>query len=248
MASQPDAGAVADGQPGDDRLPAPGPSLVCPGCGSPVDLSRGLVCGTCAGTAERADDRPALADADDAIGQVIRLAESWQMVGGQLDASHVTGALLAICAPWTGGLTDGQCDRLAEQLREREGEQPLPVPNDGPSMHDLAADDIRRRHPGGTAPEIGETVADLMARKQLGLERYSSLLQAGNGRDALRDLHEELLDALVYCRQWLEENDGDGRRWPAGEAMRTLYRSLMTHVLTVRVVMDTRAEEGSGRG
>jgi hypothetical protein len=48
------------------------------------------------------DTRSALADADNAIGQVIRLAESWQMAGGQLDAEYVTGALLAICAPWTG--------------------------------------------------------------------------------------------------------------------------------------------------
>jgi hypothetical protein len=114
-------------------------------------------------------------------------------------------------------------------------------------MHDLAADDIRRRHPGGRAPEIGETVRDLMARKQLGLDRYQSLLQAGNGRDALRDLYEELLDGLVYCKQWLEENDGDGLRWPAGEVMRSLYRSLMTHVLTVRSVMDARDADGEAR-
>jgi hypothetical protein len=46
--------------------------------------------------------RSRLADADNAIGQVIRLAESWQMAGGHLDAVHVTRALLAICAPWTG--------------------------------------------------------------------------------------------------------------------------------------------------
>jgi hypothetical protein len=133
----------------------------------------------------------------------------------------------------------------SETFRLREGDQPLPVPNDGPSMHDLAADDIRRRHPGARTPEIGETIRDLMARKQLGLDRYKSLLQAHNNRDALRDLHEELLDALVYCRQWLEENDGDGLRWPAGEVIRSLYRSLMTHVLTVRSVMDARAAAGA---
>ena len=126
---------------------------------------------------------------------------------------------------------------MAEQ--PRPGDQPLPVPTKGPSMHDLAADDIRRRHPGGAAPEIGETVRDLMARKQLGLDRYASLLQAGNGRDALRDLHEELLDSLVYCRQWLEEQDEAGAH---NVVMRRVYRSLMPHVLTVRSVMDARAE------
>lgn len=46
----------------------------------------------------------------------------------------------------------------------------------------------------------------LMARKALGVERYGTPLQAHNGRDALRDAKEELADALVYLRQWLEEN------------------------------------------
>lgn len=120
-------------------------------------------------------------------------------------------------------------------LRQRPGDQRLPVPNDGPSMHDLVADDVRRRHPGGRAPEIADVVRDLAARKQLGLERYGSLLQAGNGRDALRDLHEEQLDSLVYCRQWLEENDEE-HAWTL--VMRRVYRDLLTGALTVRRVMD----------
>jgi hypothetical protein len=120
-------------------------------------------------------------------------------------------------------------------LRQRPGDQRLPVPNGGPSMHDLVAGDVRRRHPGGRAPEIAAVTADLAARKQLGLDRYGSLLQAGNGRDALRDLHEEQLDALVYCRQWLEENDEE-HAWAL--VMRTVYRDLLTGALTVRRVMD----------
>ena len=47
----------------------------------------------------------------------------------------------------------------------------------------------------------------MQARKQLGLERYDSLLQAHNGRDSLLDLYEELLDAAVYARQVQEERD-----------------------------------------
>jgi hypothetical protein len=65
---------------------------------------------------------------------------------------------------------------------------PMPVPTGGPSMHDLV-------------------IEDLAARKQFGLERYGSVLQAHNGRDALQDLYEEMMDALVYLRQLMAERD-----------------------------------------
>jgi hypothetical protein len=72
MNAQPDAGAVAGGQPG-DRLAAP------------------------------ADPETTLSDAEHAIGEVIRYAESLKMrTYRRLDAAEVADALLAICAPWTG--------------------------------------------------------------------------------------------------------------------------------------------------
>lgn len=64
--------------------------------------------------------------------------------------------------------------------------QPKPVQNTGPSMHDLVA-------------------VDLMQRKQYGLQKYESLLQAGNGRDFLQDLYEEMQDGIVYLKGALEE-------------------------------------------
>ncbi len=76
---------------------------------------------------------------------------------------------------------------------DSSSEQPMPLPNDGPSMHDLVCQ-------------------DMMARKALGLSRYGSLLQANNGRDALRDLYEELLDAACYIRQLIEERDATLRQ------------------------------------
>lgn len=80
-----------------------------------------------------------------------------------------------------------------EQLRQSElrvprdeHDQPLPTPNDNPRVHDLVIEDIR-------------------ARKELGIRRYGVALQAHNGRDALLDLYQELLDATTYLRQLLEE-------------------------------------------
>ncbi len=71
---------------------------------------------------------------------------------------------------------------------DSSSEQPMPLPNDGPSMHDLVCQ-------------------DMVARKALGLSRYGSLLQANNGRDALRDAYEEVLDLAVYLRQLMAERD-----------------------------------------
>lgn len=65
-------------------------------------------------------------------------------------------------------------------------EQAMPVPNASPSVQ-------------------GMVRADLETREQLGRERYGTALQPNNGRDALRDLYEELLDAACYARQALEE-------------------------------------------
>lgn len=67
-------------------------------------------------------------------------------------------------------------------------EQPAPVPNDRP-------------------PVVPLVIADLQARMQLGIQRYGVALQPHNGRDALRDLYEELLDACTYIRQVIAERD-----------------------------------------
>lgn len=49
--------------------------------------------------------------------------------------------------------------------------------------------------------------ADLEARAKLGVERYGTLLMTHNGRDALADLYQELLDALMYLGQYMLETE-----------------------------------------
>lgn len=46
---------------------------------------------------------------------------------------------------------------------------------------------------------------DMAERDQIGRAKYGTPLQAFNGRDALMDLYQELLDAVVYLRQLIEE-------------------------------------------
>ena len=76
-------------------------------------------------------------------------------------------------------------------MRQRPGDQQLPVRNDNPEIHKLV-------------------IADIEARRQLGISRYGTPLQAHNGRDALRDAYEECLDMACYLRQAIEERDGGG--------------------------------------
>lgn len=73
-------------------------------------------------------------------------------------------------------------------------EQPMPVPSDRPSVQ-------------------GMVIADLETRLQVGIQRYGTPLQAFNGRDALRDLYEELLDACCYTRQLIAERDAKADGW-----------------------------------
>jgi hypothetical protein len=71
-------------------------------------------------------------------------------------------------------------------------EQPLPVPNEHPSIQSLVRD-------------------DLDCRELLGIQRYGTSLQPHNGRDALRDAYEEALDLACYLKQSIVERDGADR-------------------------------------
>jgi hypothetical protein len=67
-------------------------------------------------------------------------------------------------------------------------DQPPPVVNDRPAIQDLV-------------------IADIEERKRIGLERYGTLLKPHNGRKALVDLYQEILDAAQYIRQEIEERE-----------------------------------------
>ncbi|MGW0486190.1 hypothetical protein [Nonomuraea sp. NPDC003214] len=82
------------------------------------------------------------------------------------------------------------------ELKQRPGDQPLPVRNDHPDIQSLV-------------------LADIAQRRQVGIDRYGTALQPHNGRDALRDLYEELLDGVMYARQLIEERTAlaDSPEW-----------------------------------
>ena len=67
-------------------------------------------------------------------------------------------------------------------------EQPAPTPNGNPLVKDALIADI----------EV------LCARRAA---KYGTHLQPGNGRDALQDAYEELVDGALYLKQLLMERD-----------------------------------------
>lgn len=66
--------------------------------------------------------------------------------------------------------------------------EPAPVKNDSVPVHALVVEDV-------------------ISRMKFGIGKYGTPLQAGNGRDALKDAYEEALDLCCYLRQALEERD-----------------------------------------
>ena len=57
-----------------------------------------------------------------------------------------------------------------------------------------------------TTPVYKRVMADIEDRASLGCEKYGTYLQTFNGRDALIDLYQELLDAVQYLRQRIDED------------------------------------------
>lgn len=82
-------------------------------------------------------------------------------------------------------------------------EQPAPIPNDRPSLHDELRDAIKRGQP--PSKERDRLIAEIDARKQKGLETYGSLLQPFNGREPEVDAFEEAVDLAAYLTQLLAE-------------------------------------------
>lgn len=94
----------------------------------------------------------------------------------------------------------------------REGDQPLPTPG-----HKSVFAEVHRR-----IDEFATTAhARVDGREAIGVRRYGISLQTHNGRDAGRDLEEELLDALAYATQArLERQEQDQRLAHALEQLR----------------------------
>lgn len=101
-------------------------------------------------------------------------------------------------------------------------DQPAPVQDerDNPAVWPLVM---------ATCPSP-ELLVDMAARDQVGRERYGVPLRVWNGRDALADAYQEVLDAVVYLRQAAERVPISSREWDPyhpRDVLLSLQRELM---------------------
>lgn len=93
--------------------------------------------------------------------------------------------------------------------------QPAPTPNSQPAIWDLV-------------------VKDMEERNRDGIEKYGTPLQPFNGRDALIDAYQEVLDMSVYLRQKIQEEAIERGKWGRPCKEKAEYaKAVMTHVLQI---------------
>lgn len=127
--------------------------------------------------------------------------------------------------------------------------EPAPVPNLGPSMHDLAIEDISlavhksAEIPQSEYPAIVGVMNELEDRKAFGLKKYGTILQANNGRDACRDALDEALDLIVYMRQLVTE-----RPLIEGVRLDSMYRNVIEFAIALKHIhlMSEKANDADG--
>lgn len=97
---------------------------------------------------------------------------------------------------------------MSDQSNPLVTEQSPPIPNARPAVWDLVLADMRDRDAAGRA-------------------KYGTPLQPHNGRDPLVDLYQELLDAVVYARQEIQEREDWRGRALAAEAFKAWVHAFL---------------------
>ena len=83
-------------------------------------------------------------------------------------------------------------------------------------------------------PQLRE---DIIERDAEGVRKYGTKLQPFNGRNPDVDMYQEILDAVVYCAQCLQEAEaGHPERGKREWLYRTLLSSLLGHARVMSVV------------
>jgi hypothetical protein len=86
--------------------------------------------------------------------------------------------------------------------------QPAPIQNDKPALWPMVIEDFKNYYGEeliGKTPHLSVVIADMNSRDQFGRKKYGVPLQMHNGRNAVNDAYEELLDGAVYLKQAIEE-------------------------------------------
>lgn len=141
---------------------------------------------------------------------LMRVAESTVLPLGPPSQVHENGDMTRNLLDPDQGESIDRRQVQRRKLRD-ENDQPLPTgDNSQPDVQDLV-------------------IADIHARREIGIQRYGQGLKTFNGRNTLRDLYEEQIDAVIYTRALLE----------AQAASRDRLIEVVAKVLNEEVEIDT---------
>lgn len=119
-----------------------------------------------------------------------QLGESMESIANSLDtyATTVRRCLIRNGVTLRPRGAPRKIDVEPNSLKQRDGDQPLPIANDHPDIQ-------------------SQVIADIEKRRQVGIQRYGTALQPHNGRDMLLDAYEEAMDLCIYLKGCLVERD-----------------------------------------
>jgi hypothetical protein len=114
-------------------------------------------------------------------------------------------------------------------------EQNEPQPNGTRPVWEMVMEDFERLTPSDSVTD--SVLDDMRDRNEEGRRKYGTPLQCFNGRNALVDLYQELLDAAVYTRQELEENEQEERSLVDYDQLSEVYVRIMQSLTDVRALI-----------
>lgn len=103
----------------------------------------------------------------------------------EIERGHTYGSV-ALLYKVAAALGTTLAELLTQGTFDATASEPAPVVNDGRPIYEMVMEDVKRR-------------------AEMGKQHYGTFLQANNGRNSLVDLYAEMLDAVCYLRQMIEE-------------------------------------------
>lgn len=141
---------------------------------------------------------------------------------------------------------------MSEETWQKE---PPPIKSEHPAVWDLVLADIG--HPVFVHPMQEKIhkllVEDIKLRDATGAAKYGVRLQAFNGRKSIKDAYEEILDAVVYIRQALYEEEKntlvvtqESDFFKMG--LQKVYFTTLDNALKLRLMLETKKEQDGKKG
>ena len=125
--------------------------------------------------------------------------------------------------------------------------EPLPTESKHPAVWDLVLQDIAK--PKFTHPAQfkihGLFIEDIKQRDDFGEKKYKTRLRPFNGRMAVKDAYEEILDLIVYLRQSIYEEE-QGTVVVTAESdffkfgLQSIYNVILDSALKLRFILEKK--------